>query len=65
MGANVYDTGKLKTQQECRTVLERARRQNQLGVYNAVFRRLCGLTGREHDDPSDALIGALQDLGGV
>ena len=36
----MYDVSKLRTPQECRTVLQRAREQNLSEVYNAVFRRL-------------------------
>jgi hypothetical protein len=52
----MYDVNKLRTPQECRTVLQRARQQNQSEVYNAVFRRLCALVGSENDDPVDPLV---------
>lgn len=36
----MYDVDKLKTPQECRTVMQRVRDRNQTDLYNAVFRRL-------------------------
>ena len=56
IGAIMYDVSKLRTPQECRTVLQRARQQNLSEVYNAVFRRLCALVGSENDDPADPLV---------
>ena len=52
----MYDVSKLKTPEECRIVMQRAREHNLPEVYNAVFRRLCELTGSANDDPSDPLI---------
>jgi hypothetical protein len=52
----MYDVSKLRTPQECRTVLQRARQQNLSEVYNTVFRRLCGLVGSENHDPADPLV---------
>jgi hypothetical protein len=52
----MYDLEKLKTAQECRTVMERARERNLPDVYNAAFRRLCTLVGNANDDPSDPLV---------
>jgi hypothetical protein len=52
----MYDASKLKTVADCRTVLERARKRHLDEVYEAVFRRLCELSGSEHDDPYDPLV---------
>ena len=52
----MYDVSKLKTPEDCRTVLQRAREKNLSDVYNAVFRRFCELVGTENDDPSDPLV---------
>jgi hypothetical protein len=52
----MYDVNKLKTPEECRTVMQRARAQDLPEVYNAVFRRLCQLIGAANDDPSDPLV---------
>jgi len=52
----MYDVSKLKTPEDCRTVLQRAREKNLPDVYNAVFRRFCELVGTENNDPSDPLI---------
>src|SRR3954464_10099769 len=52
----MYDASKLKTVADCRTVLERARARHLEEVYEAVFRRLCELSGNEHDDPNDPLV---------
>jgi hypothetical protein len=43
----MYDVAKLKTPEDCRTVLQRAREKNLRDVYNAVFRRFCELVGAE------------------
>lgn len=51
-----YDATKLKTPQECRIVMQRARERKLPEVYNAAFRRFCELTGAANDDPSDPLI---------
>jgi FPC/CPF motif-containing protein YcgG len=52
----MYDIEKLKTPQECRTVMERARERNLPEIYKSAFRRLCTLVGNEKDDPSDPLV---------
>lgn len=52
-----YDASKLKTPNECRTVMRRAQERGLSDVYNAVFRRYCELTGAANDDPSDPLVG--------
>jgi hypothetical protein len=52
----MYDIDKLKTPQECRTVMQRAQHRNLPDVYNSAFRRLCALVGNEHDDASDPLV---------
>ena len=51
-----YDASILKTTDECRTIMQRARDRNLPDVYNAAFSRFCELTGRANDDPSDPLI---------
>ena len=51
-----YDASKLKTPEECRIVMQRARDRNLSDVYNAAFRRSCELSGAANDDPSDPLI---------
>ena len=52
----MYDVDKLRTPQECRTVMQRARDRNLPEVYNAAFRRLCTLIGNANEDPSDPLV---------
>jgi hypothetical protein len=52
----MYDVNKLKSLTECRTVMERARKQSRADVYDAVFRRMCKLVGTENDDPNDSLV---------
>jgi len=52
----MFDASKLKTADECRTVMERARSRNMPEVYSVVFKRLCELVGNENDDPSDPLV---------
>jgi hypothetical protein len=52
----MYDINKLKTPDECRTVMQRARDRNLQEVYDAAFRRLCALVGTANDDPSDPLV---------
>ena len=53
----MYDVDKLRTPEECRTVMQRARDRNMSDVYNAAFRRLCStLVGNANDDPSDPLV---------
>jgi hypothetical protein len=52
----MYDATKLKTPEECRTVMQRARDRELPEVYNAVFKRLCELVGSAHDEPSDPLV---------
>jgi hypothetical protein len=52
----MYDVSKLNSPAECRTVMERARKQGLTHVYNAVFRRFCELAGKENEDPTDPLV---------
>ncbi|HEY4995311.1 MAG TPA: hypothetical protein VII21_03350, partial [Aestuariivirga sp.] len=52
----MYDPAKLKTLDECRIVLKRAREQNKQDFYTAVFQRMCELVGFENDDPNDPLV---------
>lgn len=52
----MYDISKLKTPQECRTVMGRAKERGNDDVYRAVFKRYCALVGNEYDDPSDPLV---------
>lgn len=52
----MYDAAILKTIEECRLVLKRAREQNKSEFYSAVFKRMCFLVGFEHDDPNDPMV---------
>lgn len=53
----MYDPAKLKTSEECRIVMERAREKvGYENFYRAVFRRYCELVGEQSEDPSDPLI---------
>lgn len=52
----MYDASKLKTQEDCRTVMQRARDRKLPDVYNAAFKRFCELAGAANDDPSDPLV---------
>ena len=52
----MYDVSKLKTPEECRTVMERAKARNLDDVYTRVFKRYCELVGSHHDDPSYPII---------
>jgi hypothetical protein len=52
----MYDVSKLKSLDECRTVMQRARERNALDIYALVFRRMCELVGSENDDPNDPLV---------
>ena len=52
----MYDVGKLKTAEECRTVMQRAIQRNLPDVRTAVFKRLCELQGAANDDPADPMI---------
>ena len=52
----MYDVSKLKTQEQCRIVMERAKEGGLDDFYENVFRRYCEIVGAEHDDPDDPLI---------
>lgn len=52
----MYDVSKLKTIEECRTVMERAKKQGKTDIYKIVFHRLCQLHGTLNEDPDDSLI---------
>jgi hypothetical protein len=52
----MYDVSKLKTPDDCRTVMQRARVRDLPDVYNAAFKRFCELLGNANDDPSDPLV---------
>jgi hypothetical protein len=52
----MYDVSKLKTPDDCRTVMQRARDRDLSDVYNAAFKRFCELIGNANDDPSDPLV---------
>lgn len=52
----MYDVAKLRTADECRTVMARARAKGLDEVYQQVFRRYCALVGTAFDDPSDPLV---------
>lgn len=52
----MYEVSKLRTLEECRTVMDRARQQGAAAIYEQVFCRYCELVGMENDDPADPLI---------
>lgn len=52
----MYDTSKLQTTEDCRTVMQRAQDRNLPDVYKAVFKRYCELNGAANDDPDDSLV---------
>lgn len=52
----MYEVAKLKTAEECRTVMARARDRGLEDVYQRVFARYCELVGIKNDDPSDSLV---------
>lgn len=52
----MYDVTKLKTVEECRTVMERAKARGMDDIYTEVFERSCALAGQLHDDPSDPMV---------
>lgn len=52
----MYDVSKLKTPDDCRTVMQRARDRDLSDVYNAAFKRFCELIGNANDEPSDPLV---------
>ncbi|WP_316181369.1 MULTISPECIES: hypothetical protein [unclassified Bradyrhizobium] len=47
----MIDPNKLKTAGEARTLMENARKKNRPDIYQAAFRRLVQLEGRNHEDP--------------
>jgi hypothetical protein len=53
----MYDISKLKSPEECRIVMERAKARGLADVYRDVFQRYCALLGNQHSDPSDPLVG--------
>lgn len=57
----MYDVAKLKTVEECRTVMSRAKAQGRGDIYRAAFQRQCELVGRGHDDPSDPLVASFYE----
>ena len=52
----MYDVSKLKTVEDCRTVMQRARDKGLEEIYQLVFHRYCELVGTENDDPSDPMV---------
>ena len=52
----MYDVSKLKTIDECRTVMDRAKKLGKTDIYKIVFQRLCQLHGTLNEDPDDTLI---------
>ena len=52
----MYDVKGLKSVAQCRIVMQRAKEQARLDVYEAVFRRMCALAGSGNDDPDDPLV---------
>lgn len=57
----MYDPAVLKTVEDCRTVMARAKERGLDQVYEAVFRRSCEIAGRNMDDPRDPLIRAFHE----
>jgi hypothetical protein len=53
----MYDIGNLKSADDCRTVMRRARERGAEDVYRAVFQPYCAIVGHANDDPADALVG--------
>ena len=51
----MYDLNSLKTVDDCRRVMERAKKQARPEVYSAVFKRQCELVGLQNEDPDDPL----------
>lgn len=58
----MYDVTKLKTLEECRTVMGRARQQGLEDVYRDVFGRYCDLAGAAADDPEDPLVRDVYEM---
>jgi hypothetical protein len=52
----MYNLISLKTVDDCRRVMERAKKQGRPEVYSAVFKRQCELVGLQNDDPDDPLV---------
>jgi hypothetical protein len=52
----MYEMQKLKTVEECRRVMKRAKEQGRKDVYLSAFKRQCELVGYQNDDPDDPLI---------
>ena len=48
----MYDVLNLKTPEDCRIVMERARKKGRDDIYKSVFQRYCDLVGNAHDDPA-------------
>jgi hypothetical protein len=61
----MYDVSKLKTAEQCRTVMERAKARNLNHEYALVFKRYCALVGNQHDDPSDPIIREFYEILGA
>ncbi|MBY0370534.1 hypothetical protein K2X33_07605 [bacterium] len=47
---------KLKTSDQCRVVMDRARSKGEHEIYRNVFRRYCEIAGKDADDPADPII---------
>lgn len=52
----MYDVVKLKTADECRVVMKRARAKGEDEIYRSVFRRYCAIVGKDAEDPTDPII---------
>jgi hypothetical protein len=52
----LYDVLKLKSPEECRTVMQRAQQRDLPEIYDLAFKRYCELVGAANDDPNDPLI---------
>lgn len=47
----MIDASKLKTAIEARNMMDNAQKKNRPDIYQAAFRRLAQLEGKDHDDP--------------
>lgn len=57
----MYDPAILKTVEDCRTVMARAKERGLDEIYEVVFRHACEIAGHKMDDPRDPLIRAFHE----
>lgn len=57
----MYNIGLLKTVEQCRTVMERAKKLGDDDLYRKLFIRSCEISGRSIDDPSDPVVVAFYE----